>query len=386
MSDLLQTTLREVLVDEGRVALPSLGTFIRENYAAVLSGADRKILPPSARVVFNGNLIVNDGRLLRALVEKKGMLRPQAEREMQALIADIRSRLQTGEHVKLDGIGTLFQQFDDQIVFTTVAEGLSKKAFGLPAVAFQPINRRATAEVAGDPLAGASLTGTGAAVGGSEAAATATLPPRREAKVYPPALWYTLGIILLLIALWAIYGLFRSVAGASTDDPRSPVVQREQPVTAPPVRQNTAPAPAPVPANSIQPDEAPRLTNERNRVDDEAAKTRPVRQPGTSDGSAIIAPAPTTVAPPRPATNTTGTNVALIATGLYGNAANVRKNVLRIEQAGFEAFTEKAGRYTRVGVKTTYTTAAERDRALAKVRARFTTDAFVMRINGKKVR
>ena len=295
--------------------------------------------------------------------------------------ADVRTQLKTGEHVLFDGIGRLHKRYDDRISFTSATEGLSKKNFGLPPVGFTPIKRTQATSGVADPLAA-----TAYASAPPPTTKTATTIPRRTPRRavredLPKEAWYVVAIILLLLAIWALWGLFGSIGGNITDNPRQPVADRDVPARVAPVRPDPAPATAPVSAGAITPDEPPRLNDARRTP----ASTEPDRATnnGASQNTGTTQREKPSVAPPPVATPTSGRNTAIIAIGLYGNEANVRKNVRRIEQAGFTPFTERTGRYTRVGVSAQYTTDAERAATLDRVRERFTQDAFVMRINGR---
>ncbi|NJC24859.1 HU domain-containing protein [Neolewinella antarctica] len=390
MSNLIEATLREVLVDDGRVALPGLGTLIRENHAAVLSGADRQIIPPSARVVFNDNLIVNDGRLLRTLVEKKGLLRPAAETSMDEYVAAVSSKLDKGQSVELTGVGRLFKQFDGKITFASTGEGLSKHNFGLPRVAFNPINRR-DRDASADPLVATNFSAVDQTI-----AVPPTPPPGPASwrERLPKEGWYVIMGALVLLVLWALLRLFGAVGGAVVENPRRPVTKPDGVRTEAPVVRTVPrkPATTSTPARDVAPAPAPRLNAARRNQSSvtatpavssadlsrsETSSTPPLSNSGAAAGAGEIE---------KSNVPADGVNVALIATGLFGNQSNVEKNVLRIEQAGFKPFTRPAGRYTRIGVETSYRTLAERDGVLARVREQFATEAFVMYVNGERIK
>ena len=79
-------------------------------------------------------------------------------------------------------------------------------------------------------------------------------------------------------------------------------------------------------------------------------------------------------------------NEAIIYIGLFARERNVRKQVGRLEAAGYVPYTEREGRNTRVGLRLRYHTDAELRRALTDVRNRFTPEAFISRVNGAERR
>ena len=92
----------------------------------------------------------------------------------------------------------------------------------------------------------------------------------------------------------------------------------------------------------------------------------------------ILAAAPVGEVPPD--------NEAIIYIGLFARERNVRKQVGRLETAGYVPYTEREGRNTRVGLRLRYRTDAELQRVLTDVQNRFTLDAFVSRVNGAERR
>lgn len=375
MSELLVTTLRETLIEEGRATLPGLGTFTLAAEPAVISGAEKKVLPPSASIKFNSNLRVDDGRLQQRLVRQKGLLRSEAKRETEGFVEHIKSALATGELVDIEGLGHFFQHFTGEISFTSTGTGLAKESFALPRVAITPIRRK--------PVAQSPVSPAAAAV-----SAAAVPPGQAVDSGLSKEAWYAVMAVLFIILAWLLYMLLSIAFGSVTDDPTRPTTKENNVVTRPVSPPNTAPAAAQVPAQTVSPDEPPRLNGgviDRGVGEQNVSTETPEKPDGTRANTNAATDEVVASTRSEADTNAGLPNTAVIATGLFGNKAYVRKNVLRIEQAGYEAFTQTAGRYTRIGVKVNYRNDEELNRELAKVRDQFTTDAFVMYINGKEV-
>lgn len=390
MSSLITETIREILMEEQQVCLPGIGTLRLSPQAAVASPIEGKVTPPSDRATFNSNLVLDDGRVLRSLKEIPILSDTEAEMLLKEYLRNISDNLDAGRSVTLDGIGRLFKHFDGEIRFTAGGENFSKDSFGLPDVELKPIVRtERQRRTAADPM----LAGTPAVAGAVAEPRVAATPAERKEKpqtlwqqiIYHPdlkqILWYVTAILATAAILILGYLAIQTLADKYGDDP---VARRETP---PVVVQQPAPrAPMPaVDADRVVPDEPPRLNDARpapvTETDNTVGETPAT--PLNSGGASTDNPAPAAAPPSPPAGNTY--NTAFIATGLYGSAANVTKNKGRINQAGFEAFERREGRYTRVGVRVQYTSQTDLMETLRAVQRDY-SDAFVMEINGEKVR
>jgi cell division septation protein DedD len=174
---------------------------------------------------------------------------------------------------------------------------------------------------------------------------------------------------LLLLVL--IYNVSQYFLGLNVDA-SSPLARTERPrLEVPNDRINVAPPPRPVDAEEVAPGDPPRLNDPKPTTPDasyeQAAPTENI--------------APTEKAAAGGEATSTGDNVALIATGMFGSQRNVEKNLDRIKAAGFDTFTKPEGQLTRIGARLEYQTEEELDLALERLR-RLYSDAFVTEING----
>lgn len=369
-------------MEDQQVCLPGIGTLRLSPQAAVASPIEGKVTPPSDRATFNSNLVLDDGRVLRSLKEIPILSDTEAEMLLKEYLKNISDNLDAGRSVTLDGIGRLFKHFDGEIRFTAGGENFSKDSFGLPDVDLKPIVRtERQRRTAVDPM----LAGTPAASGVTPEPRVGATPTERDEKpqtlwqqiIYHPdlkqILWYVAAIMATAAILILGYLAIQTLADNYGDDP---VARREIPQVEVQQPEPRAPMPA-VDADRVIPDEPPRLNDARPAPVTETENT------ATETPVTTTSPAPAAAPPSTPAGNTY--NTAFIATGLYGSAANVTKNKGRINQAGFEAFDRREGRYTRVGVRVQYTSQTDLMETLRAVQRDY-SDAFVMEINGEKVR
>ncbi len=335
MYSAVTTALRSILMEEGRVCLPGIGTLVGQEQPAVLSLIEGKALPPSTRISFNANLVLDDGRLTRELEDSA---------EATRFLQQTRETLAGGHAVILEGIGKLYQHHDGEVRFSAGAENFSKASFGLPVLTVQPILRKEKPMVTPPGPASRAVRRSSRR---APVAPLPTLTPSQSRK-----LWYSAGLVALVFGIFLIFRIIGSVtvlAGADAGATSTTPIPRER-LNVPP-REASTPA-ATVEARTIQPGPPPRLN-------EPPATETPGVAPSTPD-------------------------VAVIAIGLFSRQRNVDKTTRRLREAGYEPYTDKEGRNTRVGVSVTYTNPAQLRQAVADIRGRYTQDAFVMRINGEE--
>ena len=340
MPTAVTTALRSILMEDGRVCLPGIGTLVAVEQPAVLSLIEGKAMPPSARISFNANLVLDDGRLSRELHHH--------EEEAARFLQQTRDTLAAGHPVVLDGIGKLYKHHDGEIRFTAGAGNFSKESFGLPAISVQPILRKEKLPASTAP-AKASKTRPGRSARPRSGPRLSDLQRRR--------LWYAAGLAGILVAIFLLFRIAGSIGtlfGGDAGARDKAEIPRERLNVSP--RETPAPAPPTVvDAETVQPGPAPRLNE-----------------------------SPATENPSTPGPGADTENVAIIAIGLFSRQRNVDKQTGRLTEAGYEPYTDREGRNTRVGVTIRYKEIAELRTALTAIRERYTEDAFVMRVNGEE--
>lgn len=129
----LSAALRHVLMEQGRACIPGIGTLLVTHQPALVSLIERKAVPPAAMLGFNGNLVVDDGRLRQHLSDSG---------EGEYLLSELKEQLADGQVVLLDGIGKLYPAPGGDYRFVAAGDNFNKASFGLPAVTVQPILRK----------------------------------------------------------------------------------------------------------------------------------------------------------------------------------------------------------------------------------------------------
>jgi hypothetical protein len=99
--------ISELLQDHDCVVFPGLGAFTAHAVDAQFDKSYAKLLPPSYQIRFNPEIKVNDGILLNHFAQKQEITAPKAFIEIENLCNEINYRLDHGETVGLEGLGTI---------------------------------------------------------------------------------------------------------------------------------------------------------------------------------------------------------------------------------------------------------------------------------------
>lgn len=345
----INQAILQLLTDEGQLCLSSLGTFRLQPQAATVSTIEGRSRPPAKLVTFNNNLKLDDGRLLRHLIEIEGMDESHAQHAIDAFSEKLLREIHAGRMVTLDGIGRLFKDHTGEIRFNTGDHNLDKAAYGLPDVAITPIIRTERAPVN---------------TSGPAPVFESTIPTPvslEELQAEPEPLtvvwgWIRENIWAIAIATAVIFASGMYLLNRSNGTPEANKMER----TAPPPPNDRVDVPPSENATLTRP-EVPESTSsptlEQTTTEEEVPE-----ETATAEGHAII--------------------------GLYrlGNQANVDRNVQRIREAGYEPFTRTSKKLTRVGIQLNFKSDRELNQQLTTIRRKFTQDAFILEKNGQRYR
>ncbi len=118
------------------VIVPQFGGFIANYRAANVDWINQKISPPTKTVLFNSNLIQNDGLLGNAIAADKDISYPTAVGMIDKQVKTWQTDLAKGKRVEIGELGFLFK-VNHQIVFEQSREmNILLSAYGLSEVSF----------------------------------------------------------------------------------------------------------------------------------------------------------------------------------------------------------------------------------------------------------
>ncbi|MEI7831148.1 MAG: hypothetical protein WCI31_15320 [Prolixibacteraceae bacterium] len=139
----LSVHLAELLKTNDCVIVPDLGGFIANLQSSGYDPQDDKFSPPSKEIIFSGKLKKNDGLLVNYVSEKEGVGYLEARKIVSEFVAECLFKLESGERIVFDKIGTLKLDENDHPIFEA-ERGFTLRidAFGLDSFHFpQLVNK-----------------------------------------------------------------------------------------------------------------------------------------------------------------------------------------------------------------------------------------------------
>ena len=133
----VEQLIGDLLLQHNCVIVPSFGGFVAQRTSAKIDPAKGVIIPPKKSVLFNKQLINNDGLLIAALSQANSIPYSEAAEEVQAHINEWEARLQMGGRITIDRVGNLFYDQERNLCFEQDRfYNLLLESFGLSAVHF----------------------------------------------------------------------------------------------------------------------------------------------------------------------------------------------------------------------------------------------------------
>jgi Sporulation related domain. len=155
--------IRELLFSHDCVIVPGFGGFIGNYTPARIDKSSSTFYPPVKQITFNRNLNHNDGLLVGRISESAKMNYGDARNLVEEYVASVRKKLEKGEKIVFDNIGSFINNQEGNIQFepdTSVNYHLD--SFGLESFNFQPlenydVRRRVTRHIDKDPAKHSSM-------------------------------------------------------------------------------------------------------------------------------------------------------------------------------------------------------------------------------------
>lgn len=107
----------DLLLQHNCVVVPSFGGFVAQRVSAQLDTEKGVMLPPRKSVLFNRQLINNDGLLVAAFAQANQMNYEAAQSEVNQVISNWNRALNTGQRIAIDRVGFLFLDAERNMCF-----------------------------------------------------------------------------------------------------------------------------------------------------------------------------------------------------------------------------------------------------------------------------
>ena len=175
--------IKELLYRYNCVVVPEFGAFITNTASAHIDSVSNTLYPPTKIISFNQQLSKNDGLLVSHISKAKNLSYEDLLEEIIAASKTWTARLQNGETVDLQGIGTLRMSSEQKIQFTPEEKvNYLASSFGLSAFSAPPVLRETLKEEVEELEERIPFTIT---------------PEKREQKAFRPWLKYAAVFLLL---------------------------------------------------------------------------------------------------------------------------------------------------------------------------------------------
>ena len=113
----IDEVLISLLLRHSCVIIPNFGGFVAKSCSAKLDLERGVFLPPSKQLLFNKNLINNDGLLISEYASINSFEYAKSQSEIENFVASTKNKLNQKQSVHLERIGTLSTDFEGNIVF-----------------------------------------------------------------------------------------------------------------------------------------------------------------------------------------------------------------------------------------------------------------------------
>ncbi len=127
--------IAELLFMHDCVIVPNFGGFVARNYSSNFSKGSNVLYPQSKHILFNKNLIHNDGLLISALMQKNNTAIIEATKQVEDYKDYIQSLLSAKKRFELNNIGLLYIDAENTLRFEAKAD----VNFLLDSFGFEPV-------------------------------------------------------------------------------------------------------------------------------------------------------------------------------------------------------------------------------------------------------
>lgn len=135
--DLLSKMVKELILDNDRVVLPGLGSFVAEIVPSTFSDKGYTINPPYRRLYFRSKPDEGDG-LLKFYAETNNIDQTMAERIIRDFVAELKTLLHTRKTVVFPGLGRLRATKENNVFFVADEDlDIYPAGFGLEPVSLK---------------------------------------------------------------------------------------------------------------------------------------------------------------------------------------------------------------------------------------------------------
>ncbi len=133
----VEQLIADLLLQHNCVIVPGFGGFVAQRMPAQIDTEKGQVHPPKKSILFNRQLIANDGLLIAAYAQRLGVSFEHAQSTVNALIRSWDEQLRSEVRISIDRVGILYLDAERNICFEQDRfSNLLLQSFGLTSVRF----------------------------------------------------------------------------------------------------------------------------------------------------------------------------------------------------------------------------------------------------------
>ena len=113
----IEQLIGDLLLQNNCVIIPSFGGFVAQQISAKIDFKTGKAFPPSKSILFNKQLINNDGLLINEFAKRNSKTYDESSVEVEEKVTEWNQTIQAGGRVELDRIGILYNDAENNLCF-----------------------------------------------------------------------------------------------------------------------------------------------------------------------------------------------------------------------------------------------------------------------------
>ncbi|HHS95278.1 MAG TPA: hypothetical protein ENJ45_01720, partial [Phaeodactylibacter sp.] len=319
-----------LLFQHDTLVFPDLGGLVSYYKPASIDYVQGILYPPSKTLVIDERMRTNDGVLEHFIRTEYDMEGAQARQALADYIQQINEALDRGEIVLFPKVGRLYKNYERRLQFLQENTNFNKETYGLPSIQFYPILRSKEADQVTDaplPIAKKKMVGK-----------PRSLATRLQAAL---PLVLSVGIVAIALSLYFLSPInnndladgLQTLPVANTKLNRKPKVEHTDIGSG--LRQKNK-------RTEQKRQEALRAEEQELLKEVEEINSYPEKLIDTEG----LTYQPTA-------------KEAIIIIGAFSKKSGVRRSLEKIYDLGYDAYQEKKGRLTRVGIQLAYEDDAE---------------------------
>ena len=142
MKNTIEHYISQLLYTHDCVIIIGFGGFVCSNTAAKLNKKTGLLSPPNRSILFNTQLINNDGLLVNHIAQSEDISQEQAKSELLKFVDENRENLKQYKSLRLKKIGLFILNNDNKIVFRQdLATNYNLDSYGMPPSIYNSVQR-----------------------------------------------------------------------------------------------------------------------------------------------------------------------------------------------------------------------------------------------------